>query len=170
MLTEGQKKYLATIPDEQMVHIKPFNPEGLEVADRIIHRIKAFAPDIEVLCIGSLPLKIAGQEDIDISAYCVKANQPHYQSLFKELFGDPARVGKNSTAWDFTEDGFSVSVWLTDPTAETTKNQLAVFNILKNNPRLLAEYERLKLNAKNLSYKQYQKQKYEFYNRILNLS
>ena len=91
-----------------------------------------------------MPLKIAGQEDIDISAFCIKSEQPKHFDNFKKLFGEPTRKGTNSTGWDFQKDGFGVSVWLTDPTVETTINQVKVFNLLKNNPDLLKEYEKIK--------------------------
>ncbi|OGN13904.1 MAG: hypothetical protein A3J47_03445 [Candidatus Yanofskybacteria bacterium RIFCSPHIGHO2_02_FULL_43_22] len=170
MLTEGQIKYLATIPDDQKMVVKPFNPKGLDVANRIISDIKAVEPYLEVVCLGSLPLKIAGQEDIDISAFCIKSEQPKHFDNFKKLFGEPTRKGTNSTGWDFQKDGFGVSVWLTDPTVETTINQVKVFNLLKNNPDLLKEYEKIKEEAKDLTYKEYQVRKYEFYNRILGLN
>jgi len=166
-LTEGQIKYLATIPDEKKMIVKPFNPRGLDIANQVIANIKSVEPNLEVLLLGSLPLKISGQEDIDISAFCIKSEQPKHFDNFKKLFGEPTRQGKNSIGWDFEKDGFSVSVWLTDPTAETTKAQVEVFNLLKNNPELLREYEKIKEEAKDLSYKEYQRRKYEFYNRIL---
>lgn len=149
--------------------VKPFNPKGLEVANQIIAEIKAVEPNLEVVCIGSLPLKIAGQEDIDINAFCVKSEQEKHIENFKRLYGEPGRVGKSSICWGFVREGFSVDVWLTDPTSETTKAQLQVFNILKDNPELLKEYEEIKLSSKDLPYKQYQAKKYEFYNRILGL-
>lgn len=149
--------------------VKPFNPKGLDIANRIISSIKSIEPNLEVLLLGSLPLKISGQEDIDINAFCIRSEQSKYMDNFKKLFGEPTRQGKNSTGWDFEEEGFSVSVWLTDPTTETTKAQIQVFNMLKDNPSLLKEYEVIKEEAKNLPYKEYQKRKYEFYNRILGL-
>ena len=169
MLTEGQIKYLAKVPDDQKMVVKPFNPRGLEIAEEIISSIKAFEPDLEVLLIGSLALKIAGQEDIDISAYCVKEEQPKHIDSFKKLFGEPTRQTANSTGWDFQRENFSVSVWLTDPTSETTKAQRQLFEILRDNPELLKEYEQIKLEAKDLTYKKYQTKKYEFFNRILGL-
>jgi len=60
-------------------------------------------------------------------------------------------------------------VWLTDPTTETTKAQIQVFNMLKNNPELLKEYEKIKEDAKDLTYKEYQTRKYEFFNRIIGI-
>ena len=169
MLTEGQINYLSKVPDDQKMIVKPFNPKGLEVADQIIAEIKAIAPGLEVVCIGSLPLQIAGQEDIDIDAFCIKAKQEKHIPNFKKLYGEPSRVGKNSIGWTFTREGYGVDVWLTDPTAETTQQQLKIFNLLKANPELLKEYEQIKLAAKDLPYKKYQAKKYEFFNRVLGL-
>ncbi|MFH1188982.1 MAG: GrpB family protein [bacterium] len=166
-LTAGQIKYLASIPDDKTIVIKPWNPRGLETANQIITEIKGLEPTLEILLVGSLPLKIAGQEDIDINAFCSKSEQPKHIDNFKKLFGEPTRIGKNSISWDFQKNGFSVSVWLTDPTADTTKAQITVFHLLKNNPCLLKEYEEIKNKTKSLSYKEYQRKKYEFYNRIL---
>ena len=169
MLTEGEKKYLATVPDDKKVVVKPWNPKGLEIAEKIIAEIKSIEPNLEIVLLGSVPLKIAGQEDIDISAFCIKSEQLNHLDSFLKLYGEPTRQGTNSTGWDFEREGFSVSVWLTDPTVETTKAQIQVFNILKNNPELLREYEKIKEDAKDLTYKEYQTRKYEFYNRILGL-
>lgn len=169
MLTEGQIKYLATVPDDQRMVVKPFNPRGLDIANNIIFDIKTLEPDLGVMLLGSLALKISGQEDIDISVFCIKSEQPIHIDSFKELFGEPTRQTANSTGWDFDKEGFSVSVWLTDPTTETTNDQIRVFNMLKDNPELLKEYEKIKEDAKDLTYKEYQTKKYEFYNRILGL-
>lgn len=166
-LTDGQIKYLATISDDKKMVVKPFNPKGLDIANQIITDIKSVEPNLEVVLLDSLPLRISGQEDIDISAFCIKSEQPKHIDNFKKLFGEPTRVGKNSIGWDFQKDEFSVSVWLTDPTVETTKAQVEVFNLLKNNSDLLKEYEKIKEDAKDLPYKEYQRRKYEFYNRIL---
>lgn len=170
MLTEGQANYLATIPDDKKMVVKPWNSKGLEIADQVIAEIKAAEPYLEIMLLGSLPLKILGQEDIDISVFCIKSEQLKHLDNFKKLFGEPNRTSTNSTGWDFERDGFFVSVWLTDPTTETTKAQVEVFNLLKNNHELLKEYARIKEEAKDLSYKEYQRRKYEFYNRILELN
>ena len=92
MLTEDQIKYLATIPDNQKVAVKPFNPRGLCVAKQIIADIKSVEPDLKVILLGSLPLGISGQEDIDIDAFCIKSEQPKHFDNFKKLFGDYRRL------------------------------------------------------------------------------
>jgi len=89
MLTKGQIKYLATISDDQRMIVKPFNPVGLDIANQIISDIKSVEPDLEVMLLGSLPLKITGQEDIDISAFCIKSEQPKHIDNFRKVFGEP---------------------------------------------------------------------------------
>ena len=167
MLTEGEANYLAKIPDDQKMVVKPWNPKGLEIADQVIAEIKAVEPDLEIMLLGSLPLKILGQEDIDISVFCIKSEQPKHLDNFKKLFEEPTKQSKNTIGWGFQRDGFLVEIWLTDPTTETTKAQVEVFNLLKNNPDLLKEYARIKEEAKDLPYKEYQRRKYEFYHKIL---
>ena len=167
MFTEGEIKYLDSIPLDKYIIVKPYNPEGLGIADRVMDKIKNVVPELEVVLIGSLALGIAGQEDIDINIFCLREEQFKFVDSIKALFGEPSRLGRNSTCWDFRNGDFDVSVWLTDPTVESTKRQLQVFNTLKSNPDLLYEYEKIKLEAKNVPYKEYQMRKYEFYHKIL---
>jgi GrpB-like predicted nucleotidyltransferase (UPF0157 family) len=47
------------------------------------------------------------------------------------------------------------------------QRQIRVFELLRDRPDLLVEYEKLKWQLKGQSFRIYQKAKYEFYNRIL---
>ncbi|OGD06817.1 hypothetical protein A3H89_04700 [Candidatus Amesbacteria bacterium RIFCSPLOWO2_02_FULL_48_11] len=47
------------------------------------------------------------------------------------------------------------------------KEQNDIFNILKTNPDILKEYEDLKISLNGQSFREYQRQKYKFYNRVL---
>lgn len=64
-------------------------------------------------------------------------------------------------------DGFNVELYLTDPNTPQMQEQIRVYELLKNNPDLLEEYGRIKKSADGMSMREYQRQKYEFYNRIL---
>lgn len=82
MLTQGQIKYLDSIPKTQTVVIKPWSPKGLEIANKIIGDIHRIEPNLKIMLLGSLPLKIVGQEDIDISVFCMKSEQSeHIENL-----------------------------------------------------------------------------------------
>src|SRR4051812_32692749 len=67
MLTPNQERYLSKIPDDQKVKVLPWNFHGFDIAKEVIGEIKSALPNNEVVFIGSLPLKIAGQKDIDLS-------------------------------------------------------------------------------------------------------
>jgi len=47
------------------------------------------------------------------------------------------------------------------------KKQLRVFEILKENPKLLREYEDLKIQMSGKSFREYQTRKYEFFNNLV---
>ena len=47
------------------------------------------------------------------------------------------------------------------------KQQMAVFKILKNDKEFLKKYESLKVSMNGKSFKEYQRKKYEFFNKIL---
>lgn len=62
-----------------------------------------------------------------------------------------------------TQDGVDIAIYLTKP----PERQIRVYEILKSNKNLLKEYETLKQRFNNKKYKDYQRAKYEFYNKIL---
>ncbi len=167
MLTPNQIKYLSKLPDGQTMTVVPWDPHGLEIAQEVINEIKSALPNNEVIFIGSLPLKIAGQKDIDLSVLSPAKDFLLYQPKLEEKFGNPDKLGKTSIGWHFQRAGWDVGIYLTDPISSQVQEQLDVFNLLKNNPTLLKEYEQIKLEAKDKPYKEYQKRKYEFYNKIL---
>jgi hypothetical protein len=169
MLTPNQERYLSKIPDDQKMVVLPWDPHGLEIAQGVIDELKSILPDNEVIFIGSLPLKISGQKDIDLSVLSPSADFPLHQPKLEEKFGKPDKLGVTSIGWHFEREGWEVGIYLTDPVTSQVQEQIDVFNMLKNNPELLKEYEQIKLDAKDLTYKQYQIKKYEFYNRILGI-
>ncbi len=116
---------------------------------------------------GSVALGIVGQKDIDIYALADTEDFGKYLPTFEKLFGKLDKQGKyvkkTFVEWKFQKDSYEVEVYLT----ESPERQIKVFEILKSNKKLLKEYENLKLSFNGKRYKDYQKAKYEFYNRIL---
>ena len=167
MLTKDELDYLSKIPENKKVSIKPFDLEGKKIGESIVQKIRNYLPDLEVLFMGSVALKIAGQKDIDIYALANPKDFNKYLPTFEKLFGVPAKQGKyvkkTFIEWKFKKNGYEVEVYLTEP----PERQIRVFEILKSNKKLLKEYEDLKLSFDGKSYKDYQKAKYEFYNNIL---
>lgn len=147
----------------------PWDSRGLKVAESIIADIKSRIPNYEVMFIGSMALKISGQKDIDLSVLCPapEFNEPH--KALEKLFGPPDRIRETHISWHFVKDDYEIGIYLTDPVESKVQEQMDIFNILKNDPKLLKEYESIKLAAKGLPYKDYQIAKYNFYNRVLGL-
>ena len=171
MLTDNQKKYLANIPRNRTVRIFPFDATMVKkITDSILDRVRSSISEVwPIQFLGSSALGISGQKDIEVFIVCPSDSfQPYIPMLMKE-FGSPNPwiKGTTSIGWEWEEDGYNIELYLTDPKAPETIEQLQVFEILKENPALKAEFENLKLGFDGKSYRDYQKAKYRFFNRIL---
>ena len=167
MLTKEEKDYLSKIDPNRKVSIHPFNSKGKALGEAIVKQIKNHFPKLKVLFMGSVALGISGQKDIDIYALAEPKDFGKYLPIFEKLFGKVDKKGKyvkkSFVEWKFNKDGYEIEIYLTEP----PERQIKVYEILKSNKKLLKEYEGLKLSFDGKSYKDYQKAKYEFYNKIL---
>lgn len=168
MLTSNQEKYLLTIPEDKVIFIKPFDPRVKEVARNIISKIKEVLPGTKILFMGASALGIAGQNDIDITILSNGEFERHSNSL-ENLFGKPAKSNPTLVKWEFIQDSFEVELYLNNTMSPILQEQIDTFNLLKNNQELLKEYEQIKLEADSLSFREYMRRKYEFFNKILGL-
>lgn len=166
MLTQDQKKYLEKIPADKKVVVKPYDPKTPEIVAELVDKIHSVEPDLEVVHLGASSLGISGQGDIDLSVLRPKESFAEHKEKLKKVLGEPVS-GIGLVEWRFEKAGHDISIYLADPGDPSTARQLKVQQILKNNPTLLKEYEELKESAAKLSYREYQRQKYEFYNKIL---
>ncbi len=167
MLTKDELDYLSKIPKNQNVFIQPFDPKAKEVGDIVVSKVKKALPGLEVLFMGATALGIAGQNDIDIYILARPKDFSKYLPTLEKLFGKPKNIHKTFIEWSFTENSHQVEFYLTDLNAPSMQRQIKVFNTLRTNPRLLLEYEDLKLSFDRKSLRAYQRVKYEFYNKIL---
>ncbi len=167
MLTKEEENYLSKINPRRITKIYPYNPNGKELGEKIVKQIKKVLPDANILFMGSVALKISGQKDIDIYILSDVKHFDDYLPELEKLFGVINKQGdyvkKKFVEWKFEQDGYDIEIYLTEP----PQRQINVYNILKSNPILLKKYENLKMKFKGKLYKDYQKAKYEFYNKIL---
>ncbi len=173
MLTPGQKKFLETLNYKAVnrkVEVYPWDPVSLDVADDVIGEIKQIEPNLEILLMGSVPLKIAGERDLDITVYCPKTEQAHHGQNLVKILGEHSSSGEHHIGWEFNRDGFHVTVYLADPTSSNAQAQKQIFEKLRDNPELAKEYEQIKLTMNGKTYKEYQLAKYEFYNKVLGIN
>lgn len=165
-LTEGEEKYLTTIPEDKLVKILPYNSRQKKIADNIRDQVNGKFPELDVILIGSSGLEISGQGDIDISILGNLEDLPKYIPHLVQLFGQPKSEKIETVKWGLIVDGYQVELYLTYRD-RAMKRQIAVFNKLSNDPDLLKKYEQLKESFNGKSMKEYQRKKYEFYHQIL---
>lgn len=168
MLTPNQEKYLLTIPADKIVTIKPFDPKSIHVAIAITSQIKNLYPNLDVLFLGASALGISGQGDLDIYVCCSPDEFPKHLPELKRVFGNPIKEG-NFVEWNFVQDGFPVELYLTNCHHLSMQEQIRIFEVLKNNHDFLNEYDQLKQEMNGKPFRGYQKRKYEFYNKILDV-
>lgn len=169
MLTNDEENYLAKINTNKKVSILPFDPKAKETGESIVSKIKKGLPNLEVLFMGASALGIAGQNDIDIYALSNPKDFHKYIPTLEKLFSKPLHIHGNFIEWEFKENNYPVQFYLTDSSSESTQRQIKVFNILKSDTSILKEYENIKLKFNGKSFRNYQKAKYEFYNKILSV-
>lgn len=167
MLTSDEEDYLRKIPSDKKVNIKPFSKLVHKTAHSLIGQIQEALPGLQVRHMGASALEISGQNDIDIYVFSKPADFKKYALVIEKLFGAPRNSKYDSIAWNFNKNGFSVELYLTDPTSEPMKRQIAVFKALEKNSDLRKRYESLKEKFNGHSFREYQKRKYEFYHSIL---
>lgn len=167
MLTSHEENYLNKIPEDKIVIIKPYSSALEEIAYEIIDSIKEEYPNLEIFHMGASALKISGQGDIDIYCLTASINFHKYLPYLKELFGEPKYEREHSVGWELEREGYPIELYLTDPDSEAMQRQITIFEKLKNNPDLLEEYKNLKESMNGKSFREYQRQKYEFYHKVL---
>lgn len=167
MLTKEQKNFLKTIPPSKKSEIKPFHPGTKVIARKLIKRIGVIAPNLDVKFIGASALGISGIGDIDLFILCPIRHFKKYIPVLTAEVGKPRHVAKTFIEWKFLRRRHDVELYLTGPRSGLVPEQIKLFQILKRNPRLRREYQKLKESYDGKSFRAYQKAKYEFYNRIL---
>jgi GrpB-like predicted nucleotidyltransferase (UPF0157 family) len=170
MLSEDELDFLNKMPAKRankVVVIKPFSSQLTDLADEIINKLKNKFPELTVRHMGASGLGISGQGDLDIYALANQSEFAIYLPGLTEIFGKPIGESPGSIAWKPDRGGTDIEFYLTDPDSPTMRKQIRVFEILRQNPPLLAKYEKLKSGLNGATYKEYQRAKYEFYHRIM---
>lgn len=170
MLNDRQKRYLADLTEakaKKKVRIFPWSPRSLEVAQLLQQQINAADSSLIVHLVGSVPLKIAGQKDIDLTCANTSENFIEHCKRLQTVIGEPKTINSDSIVWHFNRNGYEVSFYLTDPNkSDQLERQLRMDGIFRDDRELLINYEHLKISLDGLSYKKYIKRKFEFYNKI----
>jgi GrpB-like predicted nucleotidyltransferase (UPF0157 family) len=151
-------------------HLQQWTPQVAKVAQSTINDIKSVAPELEVLFMGAAALGLPGKNDIDLDVLCNVEDVPKYTKELTKVLGKPKETTDKLTAWEFIKDGIEIDCILSDPTLSHVPKQKKRFEILKASPKLLEEYKRLKISCDGLPYKEYEKRKLAFFEKIYSSS
>lgn len=132
MLTKDEKNYLAKIPADKEVFIKPFDQKTKKAGDLIVLKIKKEFPNLTILFIGATALGVIGQNDIDIYALPVPKGFGKYLPTLERMFGKPAHIHETIIEWHISKNECPIELYLTDPDSLSMQRQIKVFNVLKN--------------------------------------
>ncbi|MDO8650484.1 MAG: hypothetical protein Q7K33_04245 [Candidatus Berkelbacteria bacterium] len=170
-LTPRQEEYLKSLPRNvarASVKIFEWNEHSLEVARLVIESIKAADRQLNVYLRGSVPLKIAGQKDIDLTSVDSATKFQIHISRLKSVLGKPEKINSSSVVWHFRRSGYEVSFYIVDSAqSDQLLRQDRIHHLLLNNPSLLEDYQRLKISMDGQPYHSYQKAKFEFFTHLL---
>ena len=167
MLTKNQEKYLQKIPVATIVQVRPWDPKAVAIANRLIDEIHSVIHGATVLFMGAAALGIAGQNDIDL--YILHGENPNaFIRKIVKIFGPPM-PDISIVKWQFQRDGFDVELYISDPATESMREQIRIFEILRDDKQLRQRYEILKKASDGFALREYMRRKYEFFNELLNL-
>lgn len=167
VLTKDDLDYLARIPDGKRAVIKPFDPKAKKLGEEVIKKIRRTLPYLEVKFMGSMMLGISGQQDIDIYVISKARDFARHIPALTKLFGKPNHIYKDYISWDVEKDGHLIDLYLMDPQRPSMIKQLKIYETLKKNKKLLAEYEKMKEKMKGKPLRKYQQRKLEFFNNVV---
>ena len=167
MLTKDEIAYLETLPTDKIVHIHPYVPRLRELAEVLIAQVHEVHPEIEARFSGAAALGISGQNDLDLDFMASPQDFSTYLPTFITLFGAPREQKETVAVWTFYREDIEIDMWLSNPADTSSIIQWQLHCLLRDNPNLCVEYEKLKQQFDGKKYKDYQRAKYEFYHQVL---
>lgn len=162
------KDYLSLylIPRPGLVKIKPFSKKLKQLASELMDEIHKLYPELKLYLIGSVGLEVSGQDDIDLIAATEPENFSNYEMGLSKIFGIPGKKRKFFREWRTKKDYYTIDFVLYDKDSELFKKEMGFFGQLKNNKKLRAEYEQLKLKLNGFPDRTYVFKRMQFFNQI----
>jgi hypothetical protein len=159
--------YIFTYPTDKTVKIEDYNPHITQVGIKLIKKIQKELPNLKIRFIGSAALRIPGQNDIDLFVESPSKDLGKYSRPLFSILGKPTKKRRKFIEWHVKHDGCTVELVVADPLSNIFKNSVTTFQLLKDNKKLLREYEHLKFDSDGSSVREYNKRKLVFFNKIL---
>lgn len=169
MITSDQQKWIDHLSDKDKIVIKPYDPSCNKKFEKVKCKIQSiFGNRTEIKHCGATSLKISGQDEIDVYIPVIKKDFNSYIPKLTKLFGELKSYYPLRRARFVTEiDKKHIDVFLINSEANDWINLVNFENYLRNNPKSLEEYKKLKEDGDGLNVRQYYTRKIEFINEIL---
>lgn len=148
-------------------HNKPWDPQVRVEAENLISKITKTVPGLEILFMGAAALGISGKNDIDLDILCDKKDIRKYAEKLCAVLGKPREQKDSIVAWTFMKSGYEVDAILSDPRTSHVPEQKNLFEKLRSDKKLLAEYQQLKKDCDGKPYCEYEEKKKEFFKNIV---
>jgi GrpB-like predicted nucleotidyltransferase (UPF0157 family) len=148
-----------------------WTPRLKVAAHELMTKIRAVAPELEVLFMGAAALGLPGKNDIDLDILCDQQDIRAYAEILNPILGSPQQVSERMAVWNYLHDGIEIDCILSDPNTPDSHvpRQKKVFEKLKADPGLQARYKQLKYDCDGLPYAQYEAKKKAFFQEVENL-
>lgn len=168
MITKEQQKWLDHLSGEDVIHIIPYDPKTKEVFKIIKAELIKILGNVRISHRGSTAMRISGQGEIDLYIPVSKKDFNNFVVKLSKYLGNPGSLYELERA-RFVKyiDGIKVEIFVINKNSSNWTMGVKFEKYLKNNPKALSEYERLKNKADGLSVKGYYTLKTVFINKIL---
>lgn len=168
--TPREYLYSFTYPSYKKIIISKYDKRVYQFGRNITKKVNSLLPKLKIHFYGSAALKICGQRDIDLFAECDPKEFDLNIKKLVNIFGKNYKRRNSFVEWNTKVSNIDVEFILIDPKSKMFAVQRDTFKSLKKNKTYLNEYAQIKMNANKLNYREYQRRRLEFFNRILGLN
>jgi len=169
MITAEQEKWLAHLNDSDSVKIYPVDLKANDKFEKIKKQIQSvLGQEINVEHCGATSLGISGQGELDIYIPISPDSFDKIINLVINIFGKPGSLYPLERArFATTIDNTKTEVFVINEKSKGWVDCCRFEKYLKENPKILKDYERLKHEGQGMSTQKYYRRKVEFINNVL---
>lgn len=153
--------YVFQIPATDTFNMKPFDANAYVVGNRLMRIIRQKNPDLNLFLVGSVGLKIDGQNDIDILIECPYTLFSKKIPELTQLFGVPKSIKKSFVKWEISYQNYKVEMFMSDKTNRAFRGYKNIFTVLGKKDVLL-QYLKLKYESRGLTLRDFERKRILF--------
>ena len=130
MLTQIQKQFISKIPEDTIAAIKPWDPKAAEYARLLVQKIEKNL-GLQTFWEGSLSLRIAGENDIDLYIFSEPNDFDKYLPDLVTILGEPTYRLAEKILWRIKKDGHKIDASLASKDSPEVKLDMFFYTSLK---------------------------------------